>query len=352
MRLRSAFPILLLSLCTFAVADEFDKKVEAWLAAKKIPGCAIAYSENGKVKFAKGYGYANLEHKIRMTPAHIHELASVSKQFTAVCILQLMEKRKLSLDDPISKYFEGENADWQKVKVRNLLQHTGGLPDYLDVFRDTSVEVTDRQLVDSIKDKPLLFEPGTKFEYSNSGYMLLGLIVAKASGQRFGDYLVNNVFRPAGMKTAAINDTRTVTANRADGYTIRNGKISREGFTSTSLSQTGDGQVMASALDLLAWDGALSSNKLLKKESQLLMNQPSSASAKSQNGTTTGYGFGVGVRRLDGKLAQEHGGDWMGTSTHLVRFVDDKKCLVVLCNSDAVPMSELLALCRAKFGLR
>ena len=352
MRLRLAALILLLSVTAVSQADDFDKKIEAWLQAKKVPGCAIAYSEGGKLKFSKGYGYANLEHKVRMRPEHIHELASISKQFTAACILQLMEKGKLSLDDPISKYFEGTNANWSKVKVRHLLQHTGGLADYLEVFSNPGVAVTDASLINSIKDKPLRFEPGSKWEYSNSGYMVLGIIVSKASGMSSGEYLAKNVFQPSGMQTAVFNDTRSIVPNRADGYSIQNGKIVKEGFTSTSLSQTGDGQVMASALDLIAWDVALSSNKVLQRETQVLMNQPSAASAKTQNGAQTGYGFGVSLSRKEGKLVQSHNGGWMGTSTHFARYIDEKKCLVILCNSDSAPFAELIQLVRAKFSLR
>jgi CubicO group peptidase (beta-lactamase class C family) len=352
MRFRSAALILLLSAVQFAQADDFDKKIEAWLVARKVPGCAIAYSEGGKLKFAKGYGFANLEHKVRMRPEHVHELASVSKQFTATCILKLMEAGKLSLDDPISKYFEGAHADWSKVKIRHLLQHTGGLADYLEIFANPGVPVTNTSLINSIKDKPLRFEPGSKWEYSNSGYMVLGIIVSKASGKPSGEYLVDNVFKPTGMKTAVLNDTRSIVPHRADGYSIQNGKIVKEGFTSTSLSQTGDGQVMASALDLIAWDIALSSNKILKKETQAMMNQPSAASAKTQNRAQTGYGFGVTIFRKDGKLVQSHNGGWMGTMTHLTRYIDERKCLVVLCNSDSAPMNELLQLVRAKFALK
>ena len=352
MRFCPAALILLLSASLSAHADDFDKKIEAWLVAKKVPGCAIAYSEGGKLKFAKGYGYANLEHKVRMRPEHVHELASVSKQFTAACILKLMEAGKLSLDHSISKYFPGAHADWAKAKIRHLLQHTGGLPDYLEVFSNPGVAITETSLINSIKDKPLRFEPGSKWEYSNSGYMVLGILVAKASGMPFGDYLVKNVFKPANMKTAVVNDTRSIIPNRADGYSIENGKTVKEGFTSTSLSQTGDGQVMASALDLIAWDVALSSNGILKKETQVLMNQPSTASAKTQNGAHTGYGFGVGISKKDGKLVQSHGGGWMGTVTHLSRYVNERRCLVVLCNSDSAPVNELLQMVRAKFSLK
>lgn len=352
MSFRSAELILLLSVAAISQADEFDKTIEAWLVAKKVPGCAIAYSEGGKLKFAKGYGYANLEHKVQMRPDHVHELASVSKQFTAACILQLIEKGKLSLEDPLSKYFEGAHADWSRVKIRHLLQHTGGLADYLEVFSNPGVAVTEASLINSIKDKPLRFEPDTKWEYSNSGYMMLGIIVSKASGMPFGDYLARNIFKPAGMKTAAFNDTRSIVPNRADGYSTRNGKILKEGFTSTSLSQTGDGQVMASALDLIAWDVALSSNKILKKETQTLMNQPSTASVKTLNGAQTGYGFAVNVSRKDGKLVQSHNGGWMGTTTHLARYIDDNKCIVILCNSDSAPFAELTQMVRAKFSLK
>jgi CubicO group peptidase (beta-lactamase class C family) len=345
--------VLALSL-TFASPQtdaQFDRKIEEIMAKSKLPGCAIAYAVNGQVRFAKGYGFANVEHKVRMKAESVHELASVSKQFTAVCILQLAEKGKLKLEDPLSKFFEGAHADWQKVTVRNLLQHTGGLPDYLNALGDPSKSVSEKELVDSIKDKPLVFEPGSKWAYSNSGYMILGLIVAKTSGVSFAQFLRANVFLPAGMRTAVYNDTLAVVPNRADGYTVRNGQIGREDFTSSSLSGTGDGEIMASALDMVAWDVALRNGKVLSPAMQKLMNEVSEPSRKTAPKDVKGYGFGVMLADAGGKLVQTHNGGWMGTLTSFTRYVDDKKCLVVLCNSDRAPLGEIVKACKDRFRL-
>ena len=342
-------PFLLVALALVRPSvDDFDDRMEALIKQQKIPGVAVAYSENGQLKFSKGYGFADLEQNTKMTPEHVHELASVSKQFTAACILKLREKGKLSLADPISKYFDKAPSSWKKVTIRHLLQHTSGLPDYLAAVRSPADEMTPAQMIDAIREKPLLFEPGTKWQYSNSGYMVLGQIVAKVSEQTLGAFLYKEIFAPAGMKSAVWNDPRAVVPNRAEGYTVRKGLITREDFTSTALSQTGDGEVMASALDLIAWDAALRTGKVLNAESQRLMNEVSEPSKKSGAGITTGYGLGVNVARFDGKVRQSHAGGWMGTSTFLARFVDEGKCLVVLCNSDQ-PTTAIQRACVERF---
>lgn len=342
-------PVLLVALgLVLPPVDDFDDRIEALMKQQKIPGCAVAYSEGGQLKFSKGYGYADLEQSVKMTPGHVHELASVSKQFTSACILKLREQGKISLADPISKYFEKSPSEWKKVTLRNLLQHTGGLPDYLSAVRNPADELTASQMIDAIREKPPLFEPGTKWQYSNSGYMVLGHIVSKVSKQTLGAFLEKEVFGPAGMKTAIWNDTRAVVPNRAEGYTVRNGLVAKEDFTSTTLSQTGDGEVMASALDLIAWDAALRAGRVLNAESQRLMSEVSEASKKTENGATTGYGLGVMIARKDGKLRQSHSGGWMGTSTYLARWVDEDRCLVVLCNSDQ-PAAALRQACIERF---
>lgn len=332
-----------------ALADKFDDAIEKLLADSKAAGCAIAVAEKGKTVFAKGYGFANLEHGVKMGPEHVHELASVSKQFTAVSILQLVDSGNLKLEDSIDKFFDAAPEAWKKVTIRHLLNHTGGLPDYLSALGNPALEVNDDRLVRLISDKPLVFEPGSKWEYSNSGYMILGLIVAKVSGQSFGEYMLKHLFEPAGMKTAVWNDTRAVVPNRACGYSLRGGQIAREPFTSSSLSKTGDGQMMASALDLLAWAKALDEGKLLKPETASLMNTLCEPSKQTQNGVTAGYGFGVMLRLDGGQLVQSHGGGWMGTRTQLVRYVGESKTLVILCNSDSGPVGAILAMCEDRF---
>ncbi len=320
--------------------DAFDTKVEALLKSRQTVGCAIVYAEKGKVVFAKGYGFANLEHQVKMRPDHLHELASVSKQFTSAAILQLAEVGKLQLDDPIRKFFPEAGDAWGKVRIRHLLNHTGGLPDYLASV-DPGDDVTRKQLIDSVKDKPLRFEPGSKFEYSNSGYMVLGQIVEKVSTLDMGAYLKSKIFEPAGMKTAVLNDTSTVFPNRADGYAVRAGKVMREGYTSPSLSKTGDGQIMCSALDLAAWDAALRGTKVLSAASLSRLSTKPGLNPEAEKAKY--YGYGVGVVVDGAKTVHQHGGGWMGTNTLFVRYLDDGKCVVILCNSEGAPTQDLLA---------
>ena len=344
---------LLLTLLAATNADEFDRQIEKLLKDSNTVGCAIAFADNGKLTFAKGYGFADLEHKVVMKPDSVHELASVSKQFTAVSILQLAEQGRLNLDDKLSSFFKDAHSDWSKVTVRHMLHHTSGLPDYLSGLRGFAVDYTWQQLLDAVKDKPLKFEPGSKFEYSNTGYMLLGQIVAERTGKSFGE-ATQSLFKQAGMKSAVYNNSRTVVPNRAEGYSVARGTILREAFTSSTLSGTGDGHVLASAVDLVAWDAALRSGKLLNAAGIALMNTPSDASKAEMSRfklavSDAGYACGVMVG-LDGKkLVQTHTGGWMGTNTMFNRYVDDKKCLVILCNSEGAPLEAIAKLCEKRF---
>ncbi len=343
----------LLTVALASPADDFDRQIEKLLKDSHIVGCSIAFADDGRVKFAKGYGHADLEQGTPMKPESVHELASVSKQFTAVSILQLVEQGKLSLDDHLSDFFERAHADWKKVTVRHLLQHTSGLPSYLSALNKFELDYTVQEMVNTIKDKPLQFEPGTKFEYSNSGYLLLGQIVAQRTGSTFGD-VTRALFKQAGMKTAVYNDSRAVVPNRAEGYSFAKNQFLREPFTRSSLSGTGDGHVMASALDLVAYDVAMRSGKLLTPASQALMNTPSEVSREEMKQApatirNAGYGFGVMVGKDSNKLIQNHTGGWMGTNTLFTRYVDEKKCLVVLCNGEDAPLEQIAKLCEKRF---
>src|SRR5262249_49574053 len=153
---------------------------------------------------------ANIEHNVAVKPETIFQSGSVGKQFTAMAVMMLVEDGKIGLDDPITKYFEGAPESWQKIKVRNLLTHTSCLPDYTDEMVDFQKNYSEADLVEYAKKLPLEFEPGEKWKYSNTGYVLLGVIIHKTSGQFYGDFLHDRVFVPLGMTTASIISERDI----------------------------------------------------------------------------------------------------------------------------------------------
>jgi CubicO group peptidase (beta-lactamase class C family) len=286
-----------------------------------------------------------------MKPESVHELASVSKQFVAGAILQLVDQGKISLDDSVRKHIADAPETWQKITVTHLLQHTSGLPDYLAALGEPKVanDLPRLTLQNSIFDKPLRFEPGSKWEYSNSGYMVLGWIVEAASGQSLKAYTERNIFAKVGLKQTYFNDSRAIIQNRAEGYTLRGKQVVKEEFSSTTFSGTADGHIMSSALDLMKWNAALHGGKLLKPETYKRMITPSSVSLRKNGANTSGYGFGIGYGQIGDQTVYQHGGGWMGTSTMLCYYPKLNMSIAILMNTDRVSENKLMEVLELRF---
>ncbi len=324
-------------------ATSFDAFVGKFLAETQVPGVAIIVKDKGKVLVSKGYGFADLEHSSPMTVHSVHELASVSKQFTAAAIMLLTEQGKVALTDTLDKFVEDAPESWKKITVTHLLEHTSGLADYLS---DESVIRKDgllRNIVRDLKSKPVRFAPGEKWEYSNSGYLMLGYIVLKVSGKAVGPFCEENLLKPAGMKTARSNDPLAIVPNRATGYSKPGKSVEKEDYTSRTYSATGDGHLMASAKDLLAWSEAMQQNKVLKPSSWKQMRLISTPSRKeTESGVVTGYGKGLGVIEEKGSITVNHSGGWLGTSTFLQTGITKPTTIIIMMNSDFAGFGPLL----------
>lgn len=318
-----------------------EAQIDTLLREDKIPGVVVVVRKKGKniVRIAKGY--SNLETKTKMNLDSVHELASVSKQFTATAAMKLVDGGKLNLNDPLSKFVDDAPANWQKVTVQNLLEHTNGLPDYLSSDLSLSTETPVPMLLKGIKDKPLLFEPGSKWAYSNSGYMVLGHVIEKASGRSFSSFVEDEVINAAGMKSACIANPREILVNRAYGYSKSGTGWKNEPFVAASLSACGDGMMMASANDLLAWHSALVKGQILSKAS---WQKAWTGSAQSSGR----YGFGFGIERSGDKPRLMHSGAWIGTGTFLMSDIQDDSAIIVLVNCDQPPIKDIIEAAYAK----
>lgn len=305
-----------------------ESKIRAEFAKQKLPGMVVVVERKGKQELAMALGYANLEHKVPMKLDSVHELASVSKQFTATAILKLADEGKLSLDDSITKFVDGAPDTWKAITIRHLLHHTSGLPDYISDMSVIRTNKSAESMMMSLMDKPLRFAPGAKFEYSNSGYMALGHIAAKASGSSLWQLTETAILKPNKLAGIYTNDPTLIVPNRADGYDVVLNKLTRESYTSRSFSLTGDGHLMASAPGLLAWSKLLQERRILKPETWKSAWTPSPQSIASGGK----YGFGFTTFEAEGKLRLMHGGGWMGTTTLLETGVDEKFTVVVLIN--------------------
>ena len=236
-----------------AALDSVDRYVRAELERQRIPGMSVAVLRGDSILLARGYGFANLEHRVPATDSTIYQSGSVGKQFTSAAIVTLAREGKLGLDDPIRKYLPEAPSGWASITVRHLLTHTSGVPDYTADLVDFRRDYTEEALAKLYTRQPLDFQPGATWSYSNTGYALLGFIVRRVTGRFYGDYLKERVFEPLGMRTARVISERDIVPNRAAGYELVDGEIKNQGWVSPSLNTTADGSLYITVNDMARW---------------------------------------------------------------------------------------------------
>ena len=336
----SLFTALVLAVAAHAVPDEpttatVDEFVNSELRAQHIPGVALAVVRNGKIVKAAGYGMANVELSVPTKPESIFQTGSVGKQFTATAVMMLVEEGKVGLDDKISKYFPDSPPAWKDIAVRHLLTHTSGIPDYTSEKAGGAVNMrmdyTEEELVKKIAALPLDFPPGEKWSYSNSGYLILGVLIHHVSGEFYGDFLQHHVFQPLQMNSTRIISEADIVPNRSAGYRLVKGELKNQEWVAPSLNTTADGALYTNVLDLAKWDAALYTERLLKKSSFDQMWTP----VKLNSGKTSPYGFGWRVAEVNRHRLLEHGGAWQGFTMHISRYVEDKLTVIVMTNLDS-----------------
>ena len=306
-----------------------DAYVKAEMARQKVPGVAVAIVRNGQPVKMEGYGFANVEHDVPVTPDTIFQSGSVGKQFTAAAVMLQVEDGKLALEDPLTKFFPDAPKPWQHLTVRHLLTHTSGLPDYTAGTIDYRRDYSEDDLRKFAYGLTLEFEPGARWNYSNTGYVLLGIIVHKVSGQFYGDVLRDRVFAPLGMKTARVIDEAAIVKHRAAGYGIEDGRLRNQEWVAPTLNTTADGSLYVSLRDMVAWDAGLRARRVLSAESWKAALSP----VRLNSGKTYPYGFGWDIADYAGHRAERHGGSWQGFTTHIARYPDDDLTIIVLTNA-------------------
>ena len=294
-----------------------------------IPGVALLVARDGKVVRAQGFGFSNLEHRVAVKPETIFQSGSVGKQFTATAVMMLVEEGKIGLDDSITKYLPDAPAAWKPVTVRNLLSHTGGFTDYPKSFSFRQ-DYTEDELLKAVSAIPLAFPPGTKWSYSNLGYLTLGILIHRVTGKFYGEVLAERIFHPLDMHTTRIISEEDIVPNRAAGYRLVKGQVKNQEWVSPTLNTTADGSLYFSILDLAKWDAALYTEKLLKRSS---LEQMWTVVKLNDGQPNRGhYGFGWEITSQHGHRLIAHPGSWQGFETQISRYVDDKLTVVVLCN--------------------
>jgi CubicO group peptidase (beta-lactamase class C family) len=329
--MRNLMPLSALLLTGFAHADRIDDLVRAEMKARGVPGLTIAILRDGRPIKIKGYGFANLEHKVPAKAETIYQSGSVGKQFAATLTMILVRDGKLSLDDEISKWFPESGDAWRGVKVRHLLSHTSGLADMPYGTMDLRKAYGEDDLVKMMTSQKPVEGPGTKWRYNNGGYVLLGALIRRATGRPYWEVMEERIFRPLGMTTARLISEREIVPNRAAGYEMTSKGIKNQEWVAPELNTTADGALYLSALDYAKWDAALRTDRLLPQADLMQMWSPFSLA----DGKAATYGFGWAVPAFPGHKFVEHGGAWQGFSTYIGREMDKGITVVVLSNLDA-----------------
>jgi len=325
-------------------ADEADQKVDAFvrseLARQRIPGAELGVYREGKLTKAQGYGQANVEWNAAVTSDTIFQSGSVGKQFTATAVMMLVEEGKVGLDDPVKKYFPDAPETWNDIKVHNLLSHTSGLSEYETRARTKAggpfymrLDYTEDELYRKIAEMPMDFNTGEDWAYRNTNYVLLGILIHRLTGNFYGDFLQERVFKPLGMTRTRIISEEDIIPRRASGYRLVKGEWKNQEWVSPSLNSTADGALYFTVEDLQKWDGALYTERLLKKASLERM----WTVEKLNNGkpNKANYGFGWEIGSANGHRVIAHGGAWQGFTCYIARYVDDRLTVVALTNLDS-----------------
>jgi CubicO group peptidase (beta-lactamase class C family) len=327
-----AFLALILSLQATAAnpsPDDVSRAVRAEMERQHIPGLALLVSRNGKPVRSEGYGLASVELNVPVTPQTIFQSGSVGKQFTATAVMMLVEAGKIGLDDPLTHYFPQGPEWWQRVTVRELLSHTAGFTDYPKDFNYRK-DYTEDQLLTMVAAIPPAYPPGTRWNYSNLGFLTLGILIHRVTGEFYGDFLQEKIFTPLDMSSTRIISEADIIPNRSAGYRLVEGKLKNQEWVAPALNTTADGSLYFSILDLVKWDAALYTETLLKRSS--LQQMWTVAPLLDGRPNTGHYGFGWFVGEKNGHRLVEHEGQWQGFETQISRYIDDALTVVVLTN--------------------
>jgi CubicO group peptidase (beta-lactamase class C family) len=295
---------------------------------------AVLVAKRDRLLINRGYGFADLEWNTPNTPHTRFRIASITKQFTAAAILLLQERGKLRVEAPLKTYLPDAPQAWSDVTIFNLLTHTSGIPDFIRLadFRNfQTLPLRPEEIVAKIRDKPLDFAPGSERAYSNSGYLLLGLVIEKVSGESYAQFIKENLLDPAGMRDSGYDTHATLIHDRASGYTYGPGGFENAPYVDMNLPFAAGG-LYSTTGDLLRWERALFGGKILSRTSLEQMTTPF-----RQN-----YGFGVVIRTLDGDKVIDHSGSLEGVNTELIHGARNNLVVVVLSNVSG-PATDQLA---------
>jgi D-alanyl-D-alanine carboxypeptidase len=315
-----------------------DSLVNAEVSGTPIAGLAIAVVKGRDTLVMRGYGFADIENEVPATPAHVFRIGSVTKQFTSSAIMQLVEQGRLSLEDTLGALLPNMPASWRKVTLRQLLNHTSGIPSYTSTPRwqprwrdDVAVD----SLLGFVSGDTMNFAAGSQFRYNNTGYVLLGMIVEKTSGQPYARYVEDSFSKPLGLTGTMYCTARPIIKRRAQGYERQGKQLVNAEYLSMTHPHAA-GALCSTVRDLIKWNDALHRGVVVKPASLGLMATPVSGAA-----ATARYGFGLGLDTLSGHRRVAHGGGIHGFQSMLAHYPDDGLTVAVLSNSTPAPVGRI-----------
>ena len=315
-------------------ADELadmDQRIQAEMADNNIPGVLVGVASRGRLLHGQAYGMANVELRVPVSDSTVFEIGSISKQFVSAAIMLLEEDGRLSLDDPIHEYLPDVPSEWLGVTVRQLLTHTSGIPDYEEIqtYEAYRFRFTPEQIIRVAHSRPMDFEPGTGWYYSNTGYFLLSLIVERIDGSPLGQVLRSRIFESLGMDQTRLADPEDIIPHRASGYWVDRMGVELMNRDATQPSSTlGAGGILSSVHDMTKWDEALYGDQLLSEASKAAMWTPTVL----PNGDDTGYAFGWSVGSYRGLPSVRHNGMVAGFVASFLRLPDDEAAIIIFAN--------------------
>lgn len=313
-----------------ATLTAIEDLVRETMESARIPGAAVAVVSEGEVLMSRGFGIANLESNSPVTNATMFQSGSVGKQFTAAGIMALVEDGRIGLDNSIRDYLPETPESWQPITIRHLLTHASGIPDYTSDSFDYATGYSEDDLVRMASELTLEFPAGTRWNYSNTGYVMLGVTISRVTGGYYWDFLTERLFRPAGMNRIRVNTNRQIVPNRAIGYLPGPDGWTHAGYVAEETNTTADGSMLMSIDDMVAWNEAIRSRALLSEESWELIETPMSLNS----GNTHPYGFAwFFAEAADGQTIHEHSGSWQGFIAQFTRFSEDDLAVILLTNA-------------------
>jgi len=343
MNIRKTSILLILSILIWETVSAQDKEISNYIEKimndRNIPGVSVAVIQDQKITFMKSFGIANLETNTSVTNESVFQLASLTKPFTALCIMKLAEQGKIDLQNPITSYIDSLPEEYKLINVHNLLTHTAGFPDQVNLVYDNSpvMDISTEKQLEIILNEPLLFSAGEGCSYADPGYFLIGMIIEKASGLKYKDYLQQEIFAPFGMEHSLVEDRWAIIKNRVAPYKYVNNKIinGRRDYQHELPSHFG---ILSTITDLAKWEIALRDNRIVSSSSLEKMWTP--AVLNNGNDALTwgvNYGYGWMLGDVRGHKYAEHGGF---AGTHDLHFINKNLSVIVLTNLDIMSNSD------------